>query len=119
MVICFNATDYKNCDVLIRVYENQAKIHSEEKQCVGEILFSNDLVARTKNKDYEHYRVAAMLPRGVAEGIVTRIKEILPSLKNLTINVCNEFPNKVGALTSCRENFDLSFQRSLKENRII
>jgi len=86
----------KEADILVRVYEAQGE-SSEKEQCVGEVLFRSRL-----NRD--HIRFTAWLPRG----LVSAIKNAFKSIKgNFTVQISNELPDQIGALTSCQENFDI------------
>jgi hypothetical protein len=86
----------EDCDILVRVYENQREdAYPEKEQCAGEILF-RPWMGR------EHIRFTSWLPRGLVEALKQYFKSIEgPYL----VHISNELPDKIGVLTSCDKNF--------------
>jgi hypothetical protein len=94
--------DYKAqfAHVLVRVYENQNPTCDEKEQCVGEVLFQQELRR-------EPVQFTAWLPRGTANAVIQELVklEAEPGSQNWIVGIANEFPDVVGVLTSCRQNF--------------
>ena len=115
-MITINPNTYNGFDILCRVYENQDQSYwrssnrDESKQICVEVLF-----ARKTFPDIENERAYAWLPLGAAQFIIENIKNYIC---NYNIAICNELPNQVGVLTSCRENFDIAFKRVCEENNL-
>lgn len=113
-MITINPNTYNGFDILCRVYENQDQSYwrslsrDESKQICVEVLF-----ARKTFPDVENKRACAWLPLGAAQFIVENIKNYI---YNYNIAICNELPNQVGVLTSCKECFDIAFKRVCEEN---
>ena len=91
-----------NVDILLRVYENQAGNHSEEEQCVGEILFHPKL-----KRDDIYF--SAQYPRGLVTAIERAFEKIVGEY---TVQISNELPSVIGALTSCDTHFELRLKNS-------
>lgn len=109
------------------------KYHKEEKNKIKETkskeLLRQWIVSRSSYRfwgrcEYEHliapwpfgsYRIKEDLKKflGPAQFIIENIKDYI---YKYNIAVCNELPNQVGVLTSCRENFDNAFERVCREN---
>ena len=70
-------------------------------------------LAVKKFPDIENKQATAWLPLGAAQFMIENIKDYI---YKYNIAVCNELPNQVGVLTSCRENFDIAFERVCREN---
>jgi len=92
-------------DVLIRVYPNQDSFSNAEELFCGEILF--------RDPNIPHQRFTAPYPRGIVDGIATKLR-LIP--KPWNIQVSNELFPCVGHLTSCREHFDTRIRELLNEN---
>ena len=91
-----------NADILVRVYENQARDCREEEQCVGEILFSLEL-------QRDNIYISAQYPRGLVAAIEKSFERIVG---DYTVQISNELPNAIGVLTSCDEHFYLRLKNS-------
>jgi len=91
----------KDIDVLIRVYENQSRNCDEKDQICSEILFK-------EHTGQDHLRFTSWLPRGAVNAIVSNLNKF--SKKKWKAQLSNELTDKVGVLTSCRENFDISME---------
>ena len=97
--------DFPGLDVLIRGYENQDSSHPVKEQCAGDICFSEKCNIEFVLKDN---RALAEFPRGISRFIAEFVKDNMH--KDVLVGVCNEFPNRVGALTSCNECFRNSLE---------
>lgn len=96
-----------SANILVRVYDNQSnEFVPEARLFVGEILFREKL-----NRDPIGF--SAQFPRGLVEFLKLHLPRIAKELPNETIQVANEIPNQVDHLTSCREAFDIRFNREL------
>ena len=115
-MITINPNTYDGFDILCRVYENQSQSYwrsynrDESEQICVEVLFATKIFPGIKSK-----QAYAWVPLGAAQFIIENIKDYI---NNYNIAVCNELPNQVGILTSCRECFDIAFERVCRENNI-
>lgn len=113
-MITINPNTYNGFDIVCRVYENQSQSYwrsrnrDEKEQICVEVLFATKTFPDIKNKG-----ATAWLPLGAAQFIIENITDYI---YKYNIAVCNELPNQVGVLTSCRENFDIAFERVCREN---
>ena len=115
-MITINPNTYDGFDILCRVYENQSQSYwrsanrNENEQICAEVLFAYKTFPDAENK-----QATAWLPIGATQFIVENIKDYI---HKYNIAVCNELPYHVGVLTSCRENFDIAFERVCRENNV-
>lgn len=117
-MITINPNTYNGFDILCRVYENQDPSYwcsanrDESKQISVEVLFARRTFPRKRHK-----RASVWMPLGAADFI---IKNLIKKdyISNYNIAICNELPNQVGFLTSCRECFDIALERVCRENNI-
>ena len=113
-MITINPNTYNGFDIVCRVYENQSQSYwrsrnrDEKEQICVEVLFATKTFPDIKSKG-----ATAWLPLGAAQFMIENIKDYI---NNYNIAICNELPNQVGVLTSCRENFDMAFERVCREN---
>lgn len=91
----------KDIDVLIRVYENQSRNYDEKDQICSEILFK-------EHTRQNHLQFTSWLPRGAVNAIVSNLNKF--SNEKWKVQLSNELTDKIGVLTSCRENFDRSME---------
>lgn len=100
IIMNYDYNTRNDANVLVRAYENQAPHVDEKKQCVGEILFKQELRR-------ESVGFTAWLPRGIAAAVVSELVKLegAPASHTLVVGIANEFPFTVGVLTSCHENF--------------
>ena len=115
-MITINPNTYNGFDIVCRVYENQSQSYwrsrnrDEKEQICVEVLFATKTFPGVKGK-----AATAWLPIGAAQFMIENIKDYI---YKYNIAVCNELPNQVGVLTSCRENFDIAFERVCRENNV-
>lgn len=115
-MITINPNTYNGFDILCRVYENQSQSYwknsnrDEHEQICVEVLFSRKIFPNIKHK-----QGCVWMPLGAAQFIIENIKDYI---YNYNIAICNELPNQVGVLTSCRECFDTALERVCRENNI-
>ena len=113
-MITINPNTYNGFDILCRVYENQSQSYwrsdnrDESRQICVEVLFASKTFP-----DIENNRATTWSPLGSAQFIIENIKNYI---YKYNIAVCNELPYQVGVLTSCRECFDIAFERVCREN---
>ena len=95
----------KDIDILARVYENQDVANqNEQEQICFDILFKPHLAI-------QHIRGTAWLPRGAVAGIVEALNIVnAEGENNYLVQISNELPDDVGALTHCRQNFNQSVE---------
>ena len=115
-MVTINPNTYNGFDILCRVYENQSQSYwrsanrDESEQICVEVLFARKTFPRKRHK-----RASVWMPIGAAEFMIKNIKKYICVYK---IAICNELPNQVGFLTSCRESFDIAFERVCRENNL-
>ena len=113
-MITINPNTYNGFDIVCRVYENQSQSYwrsrnrDEKEQICVEVLFATKTFPDIKSKG-----ACVWVPLGAAQFMIENIKDYI---NNYNIAVCNELPNQVGILTSCRECFEIAFERVCREN---
>ena len=107
----YNASkDKEDVDILCRAYPNQRKDCEEVEQCAGDICFKERICADDV-LDQLNVQATAFIPRGIAVYMAGELWKLKKT--NYKIGISNEYPDIIGSLTSCKDNFDISIESAL------